>query len=162
MRVGVAPEGAPEVYIAPQQSKVVAAGKKAHKKKVEDGTGDDSSAGISLNIIEDAALRPLEELKAQYGDALRIAVDPQKSFVAITGSHIRVRICVSILDQAHCGLQPSKLTPMVYSALQLVSRGRESGISVVDLSKKTGYDPKTCHYLVDKLLELNLMYVPPP
>ncbi len=47
---------------------------------------------------------------------------------------------------------------MVYTALQLVSRGREIGISVVDLSKKTGYDPKTCHYLVDKLLELNLMY----
>lgn len=46
---------------------------------------------------------------------------------------------------------------MVYTSLQLVSRGREKGISVVELSKKTGYDPKTCHYLVDKLLELNLM-----
>jgi len=44
---------------------------------------------------------------------------------------------------------------MVYTALQLVSRGRGNGISVVDLSKKTGYDPKTCHYLVNKLLELN-------
>lgn len=49
---------------------------------------------------------------------------------------------------------------MVYTSLQLISRGREAGISVVDLSKKTGYDPKACHYLVDKLLELNLMYVP--
>ena len=48
---------------------------------------------------------------------------------------------------------------MVYTALQLISRGRESGLSVVDLSRKTGYDPKTCHYLVDKLLELNLVYV---
>lgn len=47
---------------------------------------------------------------------------------------------------------------MVYTALQLISRGREGGISVVDLSKKTGYDPKTCHYVVDKLVELNLMY----
>ena len=42
--------------------------------------------------------------------------------------------------------------------MQLISRGRENGLSVVDLSRKTGYDPKTCHYLVEKLLELNLMY----
>ena len=48
---------------------------------------------------------------------------------------------------------------MVYTSLQLISRGRESGLSTVDLSKKTGYDAKTCHYLVDKLIELNLMYV---
>ena len=48
---------------------------------------------------------------------------------------------------------------MVYTALQLISRGRENGISTVDLSKKTGYDAKTCHYLVEKLLELGLMYV---
>lgn len=54
-------------------------------------------------------------------------------------------------------VQPAKLTGMVYTALQLIARGREHGLSVVDLSKKTGYDAKTCHYLVDKLLELNLM-----
>lgn len=47
---------------------------------------------------------------------------------------------------------------MVYTALQLISRGREAGISVVDLSKKTGYDAKNCHYLVTQLVELNLMY----
>ena len=46
---------------------------------------------------------------------------------------------------------------MVYTCLQLVSRGREDGISVVDLSKKTGYDAKTCHYLVEKLVELDYM-----
>lgn len=50
----------------------------------------------------------------------------------------------------------------MYTCLQLVSRGRERGISAVDLSKKTGYDAKTVHYLVEKLVSLNLVYVPPP
>lgn len=48
---------------------------------------------------------------------------------------------------------------MIYSALQLVARGREAGISVVDLSKQTGYDAKTCHYIVDKLVKLDYMFV---
>lgn len=48
---------------------------------------------------------------------------------------------------------------MVYSALQLITRGREQGISVVDLGKKTRYDQKTCFYLVKQLMELDLVYV---
>lgn len=53
--------------------------------------------------------------------------------------------------------QPSKLTPMVYTALQFITRGREHGISTVDLGKKTGYDQKTCFYLIKQLLELELV-----
>ena len=48
---------------------------------------------------------------------------------------------------------------MVYTALQLISRGRESGLTVIDLGKKTGYDQKTCFYLVKQLLSLDLVYV---
>lgn len=48
---------------------------------------------------------------------------------------------------------------MVYSALQLITRGREQGISVVDLGKKTKYDQKTCFYLVKQLMEMDLVYV---
>ena len=48
---------------------------------------------------------------------------------------------------------------MVYTALQLVTRGREGGISVVDLGKKSGYDQKTCFYLVKQLLDMDLVYV---
>ena len=33
-------------------------------------------------------------------------------------------------------------------------------MTTVKLSNKTGYDPKTCHYLIDKLLELDYMYAP--
>jgi hypothetical protein len=46
---------------------------------------------------------------------------------------------------------------MVYTALQFITRGREQGISVVDLGKKTKYDQKTCFYLVKQLLDLDLM-----
>ena len=46
---------------------------------------------------------------------------------------------------------------MVYTALQFVARGREHGISTVDIGKKTGYDQKTCYYLIKQLLELELV-----
>lgn len=46
---------------------------------------------------------------------------------------------------------------MVYTALQFITRGREYGISTVDLGKKTGYDQKTCFYLIKQLLELELV-----
>lgn len=89
VRVGLAPEGEPEVFVAPQPSK----GTKQKKKKAEeeDDDDDDVAAAGALEVVDDAAVRSLEDLKAQYGDHLRIAVDPQTSFVAITGSHIRVR-----------------------------------------------------------------------
>ena len=48
---------------------------------------------------------------------------------------------------------------MVYSALQIVTRGRDVGVSVVDLGKISGYDQKTCFYVVKQLLEMDLMYV---
>lgn len=89
VRVGLAPEGASEVYIAPQQSKVPVTAKEKRKKTEEDAT--DESTTSHLIPVHGAALRPLEELKTEHGDALRIAADPQRSFIAITGSHIRVR-----------------------------------------------------------------------
>lgn len=72
-----------EVYIAPQTS----AKRKAAAK------GEEVTEGIppSLEFVEDARHRHLEDLQREYGDDLRIAVDPETSFAAITGSHIRVR-----------------------------------------------------------------------
>ena len=95
VRVGIAPEGAPEVYVAPQQSKTPASAKKG-KKKADDEDGDEGAAPTSLVPVPDAPLKTLEELKAQHGDKLRIAVDPERSFVAITGSHIRVGAFVAV------------------------------------------------------------------
>lgn len=48
---------------------------------------------------------------------------------------------------------------MVYCALQLVTRGRDRGISVVELGRKTRYDQKTCFYVVQQLERMELMYV---
>lgn len=49
---------------------------------------------------------------------------------------------------------------MIYSGLQIVTRGREQGVSVLDLGKKSGYDQKTCFYVIKQLVELGLVYVP--
>ena len=46
---------------------------------------------------------------------------------------------------------------MVYTALQFITRGREHGITTVNLGKKTGYDQKSCFYLIKQLLELELV-----
>ncbi|KIJ51348.1 hypothetical protein M422DRAFT_26765 [Sphaerobolus stellatus SS14] len=133
--VGLTPQdGASEVYIAPQPSKVKSAGKKKKEDPEEEYLG-------RLNPIPDAANRDLESLLQEYGTSLRVGVDPDTCFRAITGSHTR----------------PAKLTPMVYTALQLISRGRENGLSVIELGKKTGYDQKTCFYLVKQLLTLDLV-----
>ncbi|KAI0080022.1 hypothetical protein K474DRAFT_383634 [Panus rudis PR-1116 ss-1] len=134
VRVGVLAEDAQgvDVYIADQGSK--------WKDKANDPENADA-VGAGLEVIPDAESRSLEELLQQYGDNLRLAVDPETIFVALTGSHNR----------------PSELTPMVYTVLQLVARGRENGISVVDVSKKTGYDAKTCHYIVEKLVKLDFI-----
>lgn len=133
VRVGFVPPGVTsEVYVAPQiktKRKAAATG----EELVEDKP--------SLEVIGDARGKALEELKQQYGDDLRIAVDPQTCFVAITGSHIR----------------PAKLSAMVYSALQLITRGREEGITTVELGRKTKYDQKTCFYVIKQLVELDLV-----
>lgn len=48
---------------------------------------------------------------------------------------------------------------MVYSALQIITRGRDAGVTVVELGKQSGYDQKTCFYLVRQLTELDLVQV---
>ena len=87
IRVGTVPEGSStEVYIAPQASAI----KKAKAKGEDTTAAEDPAPATGLDIIEDATIRPLEELRQQYGDKLRVAVDPETTFAALTGSHIRV------------------------------------------------------------------------
>ena len=89
VRVGtIPPGGSTEVYIAPQASAV-------RKAKAKGGEAVEDVPMPGLDIVEDAAVRPLEDLRQQYGDQLRIAVDPETTFAALTGSHIRVRGCSS-------------------------------------------------------------------
>lgn len=99
MRVGVIPPGtATEVYIAPQTS-----AKRKAKAKGEEMV--EVATAPFLDTVPNAHLRTLDELKKQHGDALRIAVEPEKSFEAITGSHVRV----SIAPCSHYPLSSSHL-----------------------------------------------------
>lgn len=95
VRVGTIPPGtSTEVFIAPQPST------KASGKSNGDVQTQEPLILSTLTIIPDAALRSMDDLKAEYGETLRIAADPETIFVAITGSPIRVCIthifCVNI------------------------------------------------------------------
>ncbi|KAF9458331.1 hypothetical protein BDZ94DRAFT_1270875 [Collybia nuda] len=134
VRVGVVPPGiTSEVWVAPQTS--------AKRKAKAKGQEHIETKPTELDFVPDAKNRTLDDLRREYGDNLRIAVDPDAIYAAITGSHIRF----------------PKLSPMVYSALQIITRGRDSGITVVGLGQKSKYDQKTCFYLVRQLTELDLV-----
>ncbi|KAI0320447.1 hypothetical protein OF83DRAFT_1213502 [Amylostereum chailletii] len=131
VRIGTVPlNSSTEVYVAPQASR---------KREKEDA--DEPSIPGKLEIIPESKTRTWIDLWQHHGDTLRIAVDPETTFAALTGSHIR----------------PTKLTPMVYTILQLITRGRDNGVSVIDLNKKTNYGSKACFYLVKQLLDLDLI-----
>ena len=102
-----------EVWVAPQPKK-----KKDAPVEVEEE--------VKLEVVDKS--RPLRELEEEHGEGLRVAVDTETIFIALTGSHLR----------------PTRLTDTVYTALQLITRGRTEGLSVVDLGRKTGYDQKAC------------------
>ncbi|KAG6866027.1 hypothetical protein C0991_009436 [Blastosporella zonata] len=134
VRVGTVPPGVTsEVWIAPQIS--------AKRKAKAKGEEHIETTPTELDIVPDARDRSLEDLKQEYGDNLRIAVDPDAIYAAITGSHIRF----------------AKLSPMVYSALQIITRGRDNGVTVVQLGQQSKYDQKTCFYLVRQLTDLDLV-----
>ncbi|KAJ3882381.1 hypothetical protein F5051DRAFT_500584 [Lentinula edodes] len=122
-----------EVWIAPQ----VSAKRKANAK----GEEHILTEPLVLNLLPDAKSRPLAELQREYGSTLRIAADRDSIYAAITGTHIRF----------------PKMSPMVYSALQIITRGRVDGVTVVQLGQRTKYDQKTCFYLVKQLTDLNLV-----
>ncbi|KAF8640756.1 hypothetical protein AX17_000406 [Amanita inopinata Kibby_2008] len=134
VQVGLKPPGVTsEVWIAPQTS-----AKRKVKAKGEELVEVSPSKLIPIANFKG---RPLGELIKEYGDDLRIALEPQAIYAAITGSHIRF----------------PKLSPMVYTALQIITRGRGNGVTVVELGQQSGYDQKTCFYLVKQLTELDLV-----
>ncbi|KAF5377206.1 hypothetical protein D9615_006321 [Tricholomella constricta] len=134
VQVGTVPPGVTsEVWIAPQTS--------AKRKAKAKGEEHVETTPVHLDIVPDARHRTLDDLRKQYGDTLRIAVDSDAIYAAITGSHIRF----------------AKLSPMVYSALQIITRGRDNGVTVVELGQQSKYDQKTCFYLVRQLTDLDLV-----
>ncbi|KAL5534526.1 hypothetical protein ACEPAG_989 [Sanghuangporus baumii] len=136
VRIGLLPLGeTADIYIPPQP-RVSKKGKNG-----QDDVQKDGSTTGALDLIPNASHFPLHELVRIYGDRLRITLDSETCFEAVTGSHAR----------------PAKLTPMVYATLQIIARSRETGISVLDIGKTTGYDQKTCFYVVKQLLDLDLI-----
>ncbi|EJU05245.1 hypothetical protein DACRYDRAFT_113419 [Dacryopinax primogenitus] len=99
----------------------------------EEGTSLPGLISLRPEEVEDSNL---DQLLEKYGQDLRVAVDPEHCFQAITGST----------------LTPAKLTPMTYSTLQLVARARDKGITFVELSRITGYAAGAVFYLI-KVLE---------
>lgn len=86
IRVGTIPNGlTTEVFVAPQPSAIKKA--KAQGKGKPEATEEDRPR---LELIADAPTRTFDDLKAEFGQALRIAVDPEEIFAAITGSHVKV------------------------------------------------------------------------
>ncbi|WFD41965.1 oxalate--CoA ligase [Malassezia psittaci] len=84
----------------------------------------------------------LASLCEQHGDALRVAIDPERVRQMLTGT---------------CDV--SYLSSAAYFVLQQVSRARSHGVTVVEIGKSTGYDQKTVFYLVKALIERDLVYV---
>lgn len=83
VRVGTVPPGlTSEVWIAPQAS--------AKRKALLNGEEIVPEAPPKLDIVPDAKSKSLQDLEKQYGDRLRIALDPDAIYATITGSHIRV------------------------------------------------------------------------
>lgn len=54
-------------------------------------------------------------------------------------------------------LQPARLSQIVYSALQFIARGKEYGMTVLDIAKKTGQKPSTVFYLVKTLTDMGVV-----
>lgn len=48
---------------------------------------------------------------------------------------------------------------MAYTALQIITRGRDKGVVVDEIAKTSGYSSGTAFYLVKVLTELNLVSV---
>ncbi len=100
--VGTTSNPAQGLYFPPQPRK------KGHKSD-----GDEEAEPVAqLERIEDGRKRSLVDIVNDYGDAVRIAVDPDTCFVVITGSHARVshyslvlkvisNVCASEVDEAH-------------------------------------------------------------
>lgn len=81
--VGTVPDGVTsEVWVAPQIS--------ARRKAKAKGEEHVVMLPPRLDIVLDAKTRSLDDLKTEYGDRLRIAAEPEATYAAITGSHIRV------------------------------------------------------------------------
>jgi hypothetical protein len=74
------PDVTSEIWIAPQAGA---------KRKLKSQDAQDVLPS-KLIPITNAKTRPLADLIQEYGDNLRIAIEPEAIYAAITGTHVRV------------------------------------------------------------------------
>lgn len=89
---------------------------------------------------------PYSQLLLQYPPSLvelRVIASKETAWCAITGSHSK----------------PSSITRMVWTILQMVSRGRGEGVTAVRLSRELGIDPKSIFHYIKVPQQLGIVYV---
>ncbi|KAK4053649.1 hypothetical protein OIO90_003888 [Microbotryomycetes sp. JL221] len=103
-----------------------------------------SSTDAKVTLIEldrDERSLPAQALLDKYGDNLRLAADPEATWIAITGSSAR----------------PGPLTAPVYRMLQIVSRERGEGATVITIGRSMGIDQKSAFHLVRVAVNLGIV-----
>ncbi|KAM0747782.1 hypothetical protein T439DRAFT_82046 [Meredithblackwellia eburnea MCA 4105] len=83
----------------------------------------------------------LEGLRERFGEKLRVMVSAEGCWVAITGSYSK----------------PPSITQKVYEVLQLVSRTRGEGATVVDVGKELAIDQKSAFHYVQSAVSAGLI-----
>lgn len=122
---------------------------------------------------DDDAERALgrDALQERYGDGLRILASQETARVAITGSHTRVSLGPSFYPLARAWprhlqaltashdarAQISSITPIIYTVLQHVSRGRGAGTTAVRLANSLGLEPKSVFHYIKIPYQLGLV-----
>ncbi|GAA5858602.1 hypothetical protein JCM8547_001385 [Rhodosporidiobolus lusitaniae] len=93
-----------------------------------------ASAMHTLRILESPERdEALEILGERYGtEELRVCVGEETAWAAITGSHVKI----------------GALTPVIYSVLKKIARGREYGTTAVRISKDMGIEPKSVFHCI--------------
>lgn len=145
IQIGTVPKGTPAVWVAPPVLKK-----------------DAVAPPVELTDLPDESSLLMLELEKEHGDQLRVAANKATTFYAITGSHERASPDYQRTDTMRsltATEQPAKLSPTVYTILQLVCRTRALGLATKDLGALTGYDPRSIHYQITQLLDLGLLYV---
>lgn len=151
-----------DVWIAPQLSK---------KAQMSEAEGAAASTKVELEPLDiDLLTTRYQDLVGLYdADSLRVAARRETIFEVLTGSHVLVSHKLRQLfdDPMHSNIsmpycvcpQPAKLSEMTYTGLQIITRSRDVGIPVDDITKTTGYSSGTMFYIVKILQDLGLVYV---
>ncbi|KAJ9096859.1 hypothetical protein QFC21_005132 [Naganishia friedmannii] len=91
--------------------------------------------------IPESEKHDLMLLKEKYGDKVVLRASESMIMNALTGSYVR----------------PARMSNIVYTALQYIARGKEFGMQVFDIAKKSGQKPSTVFYLVKTLTDMGLV-----